>query len=328
MNISKDKFSEALSILNKEFKVFLPVGEGNDQLFKAWDGNKAPNFTGNPTLPPKDLLFPKSEALYTVDLTSNGIAEPIIETKQAVVGIRPCDVRSILNLDAAFTEKGYSDSNYVKRRDNLTVIAMACISVPSPTCFCDSLGASPTEAPGTDVLLSETTDGYFVEFLTDKGNDIKTLWNELLEDGGSTKPEAPSCELQVSKHSDLPAILIDKFDDQMWAKLSEACIGCGCCTYVCPTCYCFDINNQKHGAEVTTFRCWDSCMFSDYSRMAGGHNPRPTKKERLRNRYLHKFAYFDDRYGKTLCVGCGRCIAKCPAGLDITNVIESIEGGK
>lgn len=329
MNISKDNFNQALSILNNEFKVFLPIGEGDDQLYKMWDGNAKPNFDGNPTLPPKDLLFPKSESLYSVDLASKEIVEPEINEKKAVVGIRPCDVRSIENLTAAFTEKSYTDNNYVKRRENLTIISIACSSVPFPTCFCDSMGLSPTEAPGADVLLTETEDGYHIEFLTEKGNAIETMWKSLIAEGKAVKQTAPACDLKINKPADMPEKLMAKFDDdKMWAKLSEACLGCGCCTYVCPTCYCFDINNQKHGSEVTTFRCWDSCMFSDYSRMAGGHNPRPSKKERLRNRYLHKLAYFDERYGKTLCVGCGRCIAKCPSGLDITNVIEAINGGE
>ena len=258
MNISKDNFNQALSILNNEFKVFLPTGEGNDQLYKLWDGNAKPNFEGNPTLPPKDLLFPKSESLYTVDMASKEISEPDLNEKQAVVGIRPCDVRSIENLDAAFTEKGYTDSNYVKRRDNLTVIAMSCASVPFQTCFCDSMGLNPTEAPGADVLLTETETGYFAEFLTDKGKAIETLWKSLLADDKTVKPQAPKCGLAISKPADLPDKLMAKFDDDsMWSKLSEACLGCGCCTYVCPTCYCFDISNQKHGSEVTTFRCWE-----------------------------------------------------------------------
>ncbi|MEI3338955.1 MAG: 4Fe-4S dicluster domain-containing protein [Eubacterium sp.] len=112
------------------------------------------------------------------------------------------------------------------------------------------------------------------------------------------------------------------FDHPIWDEVTRACIGCATCTYVCPTCYCFDIDSDNHGAEGTKYRCWDSCMFSDYRRMAGGHNPRPTKKERVRNRYMHKLSFFHERYGQLLCVGCGRCVEKCPAHMDITMFID------
>ena len=112
------------------------------------------------------------------------------------------------------------------------------------------------------------------------------------------------------------------FDNPIWEEVTRPCIGCATCTYVCPTCYCFDINSENRGNEGVSFRCWDSCMFTDYTLMAGGHNPRPTKKERLRNRYMHKLSYFVDRHGTSLCVGCGRCILKCPAHLDIAEFID------
>ncbi|MBR3004774.1 MAG: 4Fe-4S dicluster domain-containing protein, partial [Lachnospiraceae bacterium] len=124
------------------------------------------------------------------------------------------------------------------------------------------------------------------------------------------------------KAEDLDKKLAKMFEHPIWDKVTKGCIGCGTCTFVCPTCYCFDIDSENYGAEGCKYRCWDSCMFSDYTRLAGGANPRPTKKERLRNRYMHKLSYFNERYGETLCVGCGRCVEKCPAHLDISEFIE------
>ena len=124
---------------------------------------------------------------------------------------------------------------------------------------------------------------------------------------------------------DLSTKLKGMFEHPIWDEVSKPCMGCGTCTYVCPTCYCFDIGSDNHGAEGTKFRCWDSCMFSDYARMAGGHDPRPSKKERVRNRYMHKLSYFNERYGTTLCVGCGRCVSKCPSGMDITDFINKVQ---
>lgn len=322
MILKSDKLIEALSRLRQDRQVVLPVGEGDKLAFRAWDGATAPNLAANPVVPPKDVLFPRSEALYDMDLATGEVKAPSPDNRTVLVGARPCDVRSMENLDCAFLQGGYEDSNYAARRGALAVVALACAAIPSRTCFCDSMGGDPMSAPGADLLLTEVEDGYLVEAQTDGGKEIETLWKDLLAESKAEKPKAPPCELKVDRPGDLPKILMERFEDPMWEALSEACLGCGCCSFICPTCYCFDIDRQQKGSDVTAFRCWDSCMFSDYSRMAGGHNPRPTKKERLRNRYLHKLAYFDERYGKTLCVGCGRCIEKCPAGLDITRVIE------
>jgi ferredoxin len=332
--INKDDLAAQVRALLPAYNVYAPTGEGDRLAFTALDENNlgALNLTGSPVIPPKELLFPRSESLYTLDPVTGVATVPAIEENTLIFGIRPCDMRGIENLDAAFLEKGYVDSNYAKRRENTTIIALACVWAPYETCFCESMGGDPLAAAGADILLAETKDGdaYLATFQTPKSLQIKLLWDSLAVDCGSapamTEAPAPAMTdqhntLRVIKPGDLPQRLMAAFDDPKWAVLSEACLGCGTCSYVCPTCYCFDIDREA-GTEITEFRCWDCCMFSDYSRMAGGHNPRPTKKERLRNRYLHKLAYFDERYGKTLCVGCGRCIAKCPAALDITEVIE------
>ncbi|MDR1358141.1 MAG: 4Fe-4S dicluster domain-containing protein, partial [Coriobacteriales bacterium] len=115
------------------------------------------------------------------------------------------------------------------------------------------------------------------------------------------------------------------FDSPYWNDLSLKCLNCGTCTFVCPTCYCFDMSQNNRGNEGYRFRSWDSCMFTDYTLMAGNHNPRPTKMKRLRNRFMHKLSFFDSRYGSSLCSGCGRCIEMCPVGIDITRIIEDSE---
>ena len=138
------------------------------------------------------------------------------------------------------------------------------------------------------------------------------------------KPQEVHCTLQVDSTN-----IKEKLDalgdsPELWDALSIKCLNCGTCTYLCPTCYCFDISQENKYKEGLRFRCWDSCMFSEYTEMAGGHNPRPNKKDRVRNRFMHKLNYFEDRYGKMLCVGCGRCVEKCPVNLDITVLIDKI----
>jgi ferredoxin len=344
MILTYDKLDKALHALIKEYRVCAPVGTGERHSFAYIKEGSAINLDGNPFLPPKDFLFPRSETLYGLDIKSGDVSTPDYTGgpgKTLLFGVRPCDVRAISNLDDAFLEKGYTDAAYAARRADLTIVALACTEIPYATCFCDSMGLSPITAEGADVLLTAGKDGYSAVFATEKGKAVEALLKGLLagdkgaaadksakseKAGAKAKGTAdsgvPVCGLKLEKAAELAANLLAAFEDPKWARFSEACLGCGVCSYICPTCYCFDIDREVHGSDVTAFRCWDSCMFSDNSRMAGGHNPRPTKKERLRNRYLHKLAYFDERYGKTLCVGCGRCLAKCPAGLDITAVIE------
>jgi ferredoxin len=286
--------------------------------------------------------------LFGISLETGEVSEPGQQELSVLFGVRPCDARGLVNLDHVFIDKSYTDSAYAERREKLAVITLACSEVPYPTCFCDSMGGGPADDEGSDIILNETQDGgaWLVTALTEKGKAIDAIWEKagLLTTQEETKDKdktnatdtdtamatapdkakaAPaSCALKVSKPADLAQKLKEAFEDPAWARFSEACIGCGTCSYICPTCYCFDIDTETRGDIAEQFRCWDCCVFSDYSRMAGGHNPRPTKKERLRQRYLHKLSWFNERYGRTLCVGCGRCLAKCPAGLDIVSVIE------
>jgi len=326
--LQKTSLPEALNTLIKDHCVFAPAGEAERLAFTPINAENTQdvNLTGLSVLPPKELIFPRSETLYSVDLGTGDVTQPEEAKKTVIFGIRPCDARGIVNLDNAFLEKTYVDGAYADKREKLTIVTLACQEIPDRACFCDSMGGGPHDAEGSDLLMTDTKDGeaWLVSAHTDKGKAVEELWKAagLLDDAGKTAAvKPPSCTLKVDKPKDLAKKLANAFEDPAWAGFSEACIGCGACSYICPTCYCFDMDMEKRG-EASQFRCWDCCMFSDYSRMAGGHNPRPTKKERLRNRYMHKLSYFDERYGRTLCVGCGRCLAKCPAGLDIVSVIE------
>jgi len=302
--------------------VFVPGVLGDISRFVKWDGKSDVNLSGdNTVLPPKDILFPQTEKMYAYKTGADTqVKEVADDQKQIVFGIRPCDMESIMRLDQVFFEKEFRDEFYSRKRDNATFIAITC-EKPCRTCFCDSMGLSPNAAPGADVLLTDAGDSYGVAAQTDKGKAIAELWKGLLKKG-DPKPGNAACELKAKMGDELPSKLMGMFEDPIWEEITKACIGCATCTYVCPTCYCFDINNENKGNEGVSFRCWDSCMFTDYTLMAGGHNPRPTKKERLRNRYMHKLSYFKDRHGSCLCVGCGRCIVKCPAHLDISEFID------
>ena len=322
MLLEKSKLVSALAVLSDGADVFVPGEPGTDSRFVLWNGKSGADLAGdNTAFPPKDILFPKTEKMYAYKTGLDAQVKEILEDqKQIIFGIRPCDVESIMRLDQVFSEKEFRDEFYLRKRGNSVLIAVAC-EKPQKTCFCDSMGLSPNAAPGADVLFCDKGDSYGVTAQTDKGKEIVEKLKAVLKKGDN-KPGNTACTLKAKMDDRLPEKLSGMFEHPIWDQVTKACIGCATCTYVCPTCYCFDISTECRGNEGVNFRCWDSCMFSEYSRMAGGHNPRPSKKERLRNRYMHKLSYFKDRHGTNLCVGCGRCIEKCPAHLDISEFID------
>ncbi len=325
MILRKEKLSALLAELSQHSWVYVPKNVEGVTKFASYLSSDPVCFDEvNTLLPPKDLLFPQTQNMYRYGIDANGtmIIEPTIDSDdQVVFGIRSCDMRSIQCLDDVFLTKGFVDEFYEAKRNRLLTVAINCSKV-AESCFCDSMGLDPNGAPGADIQLIEDGDTYGVLAQTDKGVKALEMWKPYLEEG-ETFTSATACTLKVDM-SGVKQALDHMFDSALWEDVSGKCLNCGTCTYLCPTCYCFDIDQDNRYKEGVRFRCWDSCMFSEYTEMAGGHNPRPTKKERVRNRFMHKLNYFEDRYGKTLCVGCGRCVARCPVGLDITCLIDQI----
>ncbi len=326
MKLPKSKLSEVFDLMAKEANVLVPMKISGVEKFAPWGTNGELAMDAvNTLLPPKDALFPQTEKMFQYKLRLQEVEdfkETNTSTKQVIFGIRSCDMRSIECMDDVFLTKTYVDGFYQKKREDLTVVAIGCTQV-MPTCFCDSMGIDPTNAPAADVQLNDIGDAYLVKAQTPKGEALVELWKPLLVDGDGEVAKV-ECTLKVDT-TNMKEKLMKMFEHDIWEREGQKCIGCGTCTYVCPTCYCFDINQERKGDDGYEFRCWDSCMFSEYTRMAGGHNPRPSKKERVRNRFMHKLCYFEDRYGKSLCVGCGRCVAKCPVNLDITRFIDEVK---
>jgi ferredoxin len=253
------------------------------------------------------------------------------EREKIIFGVRPCDATAISVMDKVFLGGKFADSYYKARREKVAVFTMACDGPADSNCFCPSTGGSPAGTEGSDVMLYDVGDAFFVNGITDKGKKVLEAISANLEKPSSEQEKrkdeivrkAETAEGFTKKISPESISKLDSsFDSKYWDDVSRRCLSCGACTYYCPTCHCFDINDEKGGKRVRT---WDSCQFSNFTMHTSSHNPRTAKAQRLRNRYYHKFKYSKDNTGRYLCVGCGRCIALCPAGLDITKVISEVK---
>ena len=278
-----------------------------------------------PVMSAKEIFFPPSERLFTIQKTGQEIhlAEALPDEAQILFGVRPCDARGVKLLDALFLDTLPADPYYARRRESTTLIGLACREM-GPTCFCTSVGGAPDDARDVDVMVYEVEDGYILEAVTEKGC-------LLIPDEGwkKTNAEPPSIDYQSPIVN--PEIIPwpEHFNDEYWQKMSERCLSCRACAYVCPTCRCFAVRDEKvKPGEFERIRCWDSCAGENYRRVAGGHRPRPEKGDRLRNRFFCKFYYYPEQSGlseASACTGCGRCIDVCPVGVDITEVLMDLE---
>lgn len=325
MIIKKSDMTALLSATAEQQVVYVPFEENGTSWFAAYEpGMEACLDKQSTQHPPKELLFPTTEKMFRWKRHEGQLSIEAVEAASepfVIFGARPCDVDAIERLDQVFLTKGYVDEYYEARRNAATIVALACRS-SAPTCFCTSMGGSPVEAPQADVVLTEDDDAYGVVAQTEKGEALLEAWKPYLHDG-SIEAAGPELALTVNMEG-VADKLHGMFDNDLWQEVADSCLTCGTCTFVCPTCYCFDISQDRRADEGNRFRCWDSCMFSDYTLMAGDHNPRADKKSRVRQRFMHKLCYFEDRYGESLCVGCGRCIVDCPAAVDITLIIDRI----
>ena len=267
----------------------------------------------------------------------NGKNLEIEDTREAcedfvVFGVRACDVRSFAILDKVFLADPV-DSYYKNRREHGTVVSLACTR-PEETCFCQSFGIDAA-APEGDAACWIADGSLYIKANTEKGETLLSYVADLLteSDGSAVAAQQEKTRQLLAKlplaNTDFEGMkktdLMAHFKSPKWAGLSEACLGCGTCTFVCPTCQCYDIREFDTGSCVKKFRCWDSCMYSDFTLMAHG-NSRNSQLERFRQRFMHKLVYFpDNNDGVFGCVGCGRCLAKCPISMNIVKVEKALE---
>ena len=332
--IKKDQLKTLLDKVAQAYQLIAPVQNSGISTFKpVQSGEGIVLDYQNSVVPPKNYFFPQSEKMFSYDTKDPSWAIKPEEgvPKRVLFGIRPCDVKSVKLLDKVFDAE-FRDDLYIDKRDKTTIVAVSCNKCRH-TCFCGAFGISPSEAEGADVLLSDLGDRYLAEILTEKGIALITENASLFTDddgsGPAEKEKVTSAAKEQQMKIDLEGVkakLDNMFDHPIWADESLKCIGCGTCTFVCPTCHCFDIVDFNNQSSIGyRYRCADSCQFANFTRAAGGHQPRPSKMERTRQRFMHKLRYFIDRYDDFGCVGCGRCLEKCPVNLDIAQVINKVK---
>ncbi len=332
--IAISQLSDLFAKISAEQKLYIPAdNKGQAQFLPYVEGMKLTESL-NTVRSAKDLFFPQTENIvgFEVEGKSISVKEIRDEVEPFVVfGVRACDAASFDILDRVFLSEP-ADSFYANRRANGTVVTMAC-GKPEETCFCTAFGIDATEPKG-DVSCGMTADSVLLKANTEKGEAL--LAKLQLDDAADDAADAAKAEAKAIleklplKDLDLEGFngenLMKWFNSPAWDKLSQSCLGCGTCTFVCPTCQCYDIRDFDTGHGIQRFRCWDSCMYSDFTKMAHG-NPRLTQVERFRQRFMHKLVYYpENNDGLFSCVGCGRCLAKCPISMNIVKVMKKIGG--
>jgi formate hydrogenlyase subunit 6/NADH:ubiquinone oxidoreductase subunit I len=311
----------------KGYAVFAPVKERSLVNFgEVRDGAKMFLDEINTRKSIKEFFFPATECVLRYKRTEAGYeiaGKAPAAPKSVIIGARGCDASSLAAMDALFTWD-YSDAFYLERRKNTTVVSIAC-NRADETCFCTSVGGSPNNAKGSDMVLSATEGGYAAEVLTEKGEQLVAAAGELFNDS----PGQPKAYAEVPKKFDLEKVkpwLERNFESPLWDEISYKCLACGVCTYLCPNCHCFDIQDEATGSRGARVKNWDGCQFALFTKHTSGHNPRPTQGARWRQRIQHKFRYYVDKFGCVSCVGCGRCIRHCPVNMNIAEHLRLIAG--
>jgi len=284
-------------------------------------------------LPPKKVLLPMQEDLIRFNVAEN-LEKPVIEDIPTVVmGVHTCDLHAIRLLDAVFAQD-LSDQHYFSRRENTTLVGIECLQPCSEHSFCKDMGTLSTPEE-FDLHLIDLGNTYALYIGSEKGTKLLEGVNSLLD---PTQVDHNQINRVMNKKwanfpyqleadiTELPSLMTFFYRSSLWDELGEQCLGCGSCNIVCPTCYCFDIQDRvdlglNAGERI---RQWDSCQLDQFATVAGGHNFRPKQSSRLRHRFMRKYKYQSIDPGLVGCVGCGRCAATCLVNITPIAVLNQL----
>ena len=337
IKIDKKTWADGLERLKNQYRVYGPVKE--DQGFHTYqplqDGQQPDLNCLNTRLSPKAIVHPQSHPMFEYSLdekqADHHIMKPVEagEISRAVVGVRPCDAKAFQLVKLNFDTPEYKDPYWLNAYAATTFVGLAC-NDPCSTCFCTTSGCGPFHEEELDILLIDMGEEYAANILTEKGAHLAGAagWNAVEEEMGmdgrlADQKQAAEAKIRSFVKTDRlrEVETTALYEAPFWEEIAFSCINCGTCTYACPTCWCFDIQDETHGQSGKRMRNWDSCMYPLFTLHGSGHNPRSTKIHRVRQRFMHKLKYFVDKYDAGIqCVGCGRCVRLCPVNIDIRKV--------
>jgi ferredoxin len=334
MIITKKQLADLLSEWGRQFAVLTPSKVGNSSSMSTWNGQNISflDWYRNTNIPAKNCFLPDMEELFCFNKRPEGYElKESLDDKQCrlIFAVRPCDVRALATLDNIFIDT-YKDSYYLNRRENTILIGLGC-SHPYDSCFCTSLGSGPNDSSGFDIMSTDIGNTLLLEGISNKGKKLikesGSLINATAADKTKAKKVRMEAESKISRQVDTKG-MVEKLlalfeDDNFWQRVAVKCISCGICTLLCPTCHCFDINDEALKGEGCRYRSLDSCSFSVYTKMAM-ENPRAEKWRRVRNKVCHKYEFYPLLYDTFACTGCGRCIRYCPVNWDISQVLNNV----
>jgi len=314
-----DNLDALLSNIRRRMEVIAPILVEGTAVFATWKGQPLA-LQENPLISPLEFLLPQNETLFRyVQDCGRYTFEKNPAKRRMIFGIRPCDLRAVDLMDDIFRTEP-ADSPYFEKRSQSVLVALTCLQ-RGDGCMCGSFGQEQAVPGSFDLELTWLGDGYLIRIESAEGKQIAAENSDLLH---------PASESHVQKRQQMLLAFRESCQDQEtlslasmkksikdadWRALGERCLCCGSCTFVCPVCHCFTINDAGV-PDGERMRCRDTCLLSGFSRMAGGANPRISQGERLQNWYRDKFEHIPERTGKPGCVGCGRCSRVCMADID------------
>lgn len=323
-----------LDAVSEQMELYVPKKSGEFYVFSKYDPSARQTVEFNnirACTPVKDFLFPVRElaAIYP------GSIDPQQVKPFGIFGLKDCDLRSLEVLDKVFIEDDFEDPFYVKRRENMFIIASDCFE-PGESCFCNVMGGKPFTEKGFDLNISRVQGGFIVETGSEKGGEFvkkhsnlfKTLPENALNEREKNRNETEKqlAEQNADMKFDCPVreIFDNSEDSEVYDVEAKTCVECQACTRICPTCHCFYLYDTKQKEYFAKMKMWDSCMRWAYAEVAGGANPRKALGDRIKHRLMHKFVYFLDRYGLKMCIGCGRCVDAEAGKVDIREIMKKL----
>lgn len=335
LKLIKENMAPFLKTISAGLELWGPVKKGEKHAFNVIkDFSQIEMNTTRTILPPKKLLVPPSFAMFK--MKDNEYEADFSHVKERILfGVHPCDIHGLLVLDRIFMQD-YPDPYYIEARKKTIILGLSCW--PDEHCMAKSTNTHVAEE-GFDLFFNDL-DSFFLVFIgSSKGDDLirlkPELFNEKVENDDIQKYIKWQAERNKAYRSEfdfiaMPRLMELKYNDPFWEKMERACLACGSCSMVCPTCNCYNVVDRKSPGDKPgeRIRQWDSCTLHDYSIVAGGENFRDQKRSRLKLFYTHKLEAFSGKYGKPACVGCGRCVDTCPVGINVKTVSEALKGGE